>query len=207
MTSGSKILEDEAELYCTPPYLVKALLRREVFPGSIREPAAGRGDIARVLLECGYRDVHASDLHDWDFQLCEVEDFLESARESDSLVTNPPFRLKAEFLTHAKHLVRHKIALLLPVDFEYTRTFLKNHRSDAAFPWKAIYGFVQGIGWLRRVDRSGRRKVGWFVFERGYRGPVIRETIIFRQNKSIGGIKTIVPPETRSTIISTSRDA
>jgi hypothetical protein len=185
MMTELNTLEDVAELYCTPPYVVKALLKRETFPGSIWEPAAGEGDIVKILLECGYRDVQASDLHDWEFQPCRTEDFLKSTYESDSLVTNPPYSLKAKFLTHAKRLVRHKIAMLLPLDFEYTGCFLSHHRSDPTFSWKALYGFVQGIGWLKRTDRSGRRKVGWFVFERGYRGPVIRETIQFRPNRSV----------------------
>ena len=63
------------ELYCTPPHIVKALLKRERFPGMIWEPAAGQGHIVKVLLECGYRDVVASDLNDWGFRPCRIEDF------------------------------------------------------------------------------------------------------------------------------------
>ena len=178
-----KRLEDKAELYGTPPYITKALLKREFLPGLIWEPAAGLGDIVVVAQDCGYKDIRASDLHDWGFRLSEVEDFLTSTFVADTILTNSPFSKKKQFLAKAKHQARHKIALLLPVDFEYTRTFTEHHLHDAAFSWKALYAFPQGIGWLRRTDRSGRRKSGWFVFERGYEGPVIRETILFRPNK------------------------
>jgi hypothetical protein len=178
-----KRLEDKAELYGTPPYITKALLKREFLPGLISEPAAGLGDIVTVVEECGYTDLHASDLHDWGFRPCRIENFLTSTFTVDTIITNSPFSLKAKFLDQAKRQARRKIAMLLPVDFEYTRTFTEHHLHDAAFPWKALYAFPQGIGWLRRTDRSGRRKAGWFVFERGYQGPVIRETILFRPNK------------------------
>jgi len=79
--------------YCTPPHIVKALLKRERFAGSILEPAAGKGDIVQVLLECGYTDVLASDINNWGFP-CRREDFLASTIQSDSLITNPPFHLK-----------------------------------------------------------------------------------------------------------------
>lgn len=179
-----KTIEDQAELYGTPPYIVKALLKREQFPGTVWEPAAGKGDIVQVLRACGYTDVLASDLHDWGFQPCRTEDFLTSTLNSNCIVTNAPFSKKAEFLTRAKLLARTKIAMLLPVDFEHTRTFVEHHLRDAEFPWRALYAFPQGIGWLQRKDRSGRRKVGWFVFERGYRGQVIRESILFRPNSA-----------------------
>ena len=177
-----KSIEDIAELYGTPSYIVKALLKREFFPGVIWEPAAGNGDIVTTLQACGYSEVRASDLYDWGFRPCVFEDFLTSSYTSDCLVTNCPFSLKDEFVVQAKRLVRHKIAVLMPLDFEYTRTFVENHLRDSDFPFKAIYAFAQGVGWLRRTDRSGRRKVGWFVFDKAYQGPIIRETILFRPN-------------------------
>ena len=60
--------EHQKRLYCTPPHITKALLKREFFPGTIWEPAAGKGHIVQVLRECGYTDVVASDINDWGFQ-------------------------------------------------------------------------------------------------------------------------------------------
>jgi hypothetical protein len=177
--------EKKARLYCTPAHIVKALLKREFFPGSIWEPAAGRGDIVKVLQECGYERVLACDLNDWGFRPCTFEDFLRSELMSDSLVTNPPFDLKAEFVAHAKRRVRNKIALLMPVEFEYTVGFIGDE-ADRDFAWKALYTFPQSIKWLNVAATWGMVHVGWYVFERGYVGSVLREKIMFRRNKLAG---------------------
>ena len=174
--------ERSERLYCTPSHITKALLRREYFPGVVWECAAGRGDIVRVLQACGYADLIASDLNDWGFRPCVVENFLASRRTVDCVVTNPPFDLKNEFLRHAKKLARHKIALLLPITFELTRTFIREHERDNDFGWKALYVFPQSIPWLNTTERPGRYQFGWFVFQRGYRGPVLREKIRFDRN-------------------------
>jgi hypothetical protein len=176
--------ERQKRLYCTPCHITKALLKREFFPGSIWEPAAGRGDIVRVLQECNYPDVHSSDINAWGFQPCVIEDFLKSTRQADCLITNPPFHLKFQFLEQAKRLVRHKIALLLPVEFEYTMAFIKHHETDSIFPWKGLYVFPQSFRWLNMPEAWGKIRFGWYVFERGAVGEVVREKILFRRNKS-----------------------
>ena len=183
MSSVISAIERQQRLYCTPPHITKALLKRECFPGSIWEPAAGRGDIVKALLRCRYPDVMALDIYDWKFQPCRIQDFLTSTTESDCIVTNPPFDLKAQFLAQAKRLARHKIAMLFPVNFEYTMTFVHHHESDPDFPWKALYVFLQPIPWLNVTDPGGKMRFAWFVFERGYHGPVIRRKISFDRNK------------------------
>jgi hypothetical protein len=172
------------QLFCTPPHLVKALLKRESFPGTIWEPAAGEGHIVKVLRACGYDNIIASDLNNWGFRPCLLEDFLTSSRTSDSLITNPPFNRKRQFLKHAMRQVRRKIALLLPTDFEHTVEFVRHHETNQELPWKALYSFPQGIRWENVHDSWGKFKCGWFVFERGYTGPLIREKILFRRNRT-----------------------
>jgi hypothetical protein len=86
-------------------------------------------------------------------------------------------------LEHAKQIIRHKIALLLPVEFEYTMRFIQKHEYDETFPWKAIYAFPQSIRWLNLKDAWGKVHVAWYVFERGYLGDVHREKIRFQRNK------------------------
>jgi len=170
--------EKKSRLFCTPSHITKALLKRESFPGSISEPATGRGDIVDVLRQCGYSDIHASDIRAWGYP-CQVEDFLKSERPHDSLITNPPFHLKWDFLIQTKRLIRHKIALLLPLEAEYTKRFVREHQSDQDFPWKALYSFLEPIRWLNVRTPANKMKFGWFVFERGYRGHVLREKIGF----------------------------
>jgi hypothetical protein len=178
------VIEREKRLYRTPSHITKALLEREIFLGSIWESAAGKGDLATVLRECGYNDVRASDIHDWGFRPCGIEDFLTSKNRFDCLVTNLPYNLKWKFLAQAKRLIRHKIAMLLPLEAEYTKTFARLHQSDHNFPWKALYSFLERIPWVNLKNPGGKIKFGWFVFERGYRGSVLRETISFRRRQS-----------------------
>ena len=112
----SKIMNDferQKGLFCTPPHIVRALLDREKFPGLVWEPAVGKGHIVKVLLEYGYRDVLASDIFDWGFP-CKIEDFLESTNRVGSIITNPLFDIKWEFLAQAKKLAEAKIALRCP---------------------------------------------------------------------------------------------
>ncbi len=142
----SKIMDDferQKGLFRTPPHIVRSLLRREQFPGTVWEPAAGKGDIVRVLLEGGYREVLASDIYDWGFRPCRIEDFLTSSTRAASIITNPLFDLKWQFLAQAKRLADATIALLLPLDSEYRSPFLRYHESDTEFPWKALYAFTQ----------------------------------------------------------------
>jgi hypothetical protein len=176
------LTEKKARLYCTPSHITKALLKREFFPGSISEPAAGRGHIVRVLRECGYPDVHAADIKDWGLHHCRIEDFRISRQRFFCVVTNPPLNLKAEFLAHAKEIAACKIALLLPLTFQYTDLFIP-HECDEDFAWKALYVFPQPVRWLNVNATWGKLLMGWYVFERGYTGEVIREKIRFRRNK------------------------
>ena len=181
MSSLMNEMERRKGLYCTPPHIVKALLKRERFLGTIWEAAAGLGHIVKVLLECGYRDIVASDKNDWGFRPCRIEDFLTSTSSSDCIITNPWCKRKLPFLAQAKRLARHKIAYLLPVTTEYMKGF-RQHELDQDFAWKAIYVFPQPIGWLNVEDPGGKMHFAWFVFERGYVGPVLREKIRFKRN-------------------------
>lgn len=142
-----------------------------------------RAPVCAANITIGYGHVVASDINDWGFPCC-VEDFLASRRQADCIVTNPPFDLKKQFLTQAKRLARHKIAMLLPYDFECTVAFLNDHADDAEFPLKAVYGLPQAIPWHNVSSTWGRIKHAWFVFERGYSSDVIREYITFSRRGS-----------------------
>ena len=177
--------ERQQRLYCTPSHVTKALLKRERFPGSIWEPAAGKGHIVDVLQQCACHDVRATDINDWGFALDAIEDFLTSTHRADCIITNPPYHSKFDFLAQAKRLARRKIAMLMPVDMETTMTFVRHHQRDHDFPLKAIYGLPQAIPWENVTGTWGKQKHAWFVFERGYRGQVLREQIVFQRNKTI----------------------
>ena len=173
--------DDQDQLFCTPTHITDALLNREQFQGTILEPAAGMFHIVRALQAHGYADILAADIKDRGVGPCRIEDFLTSTIVVDNIITNPPYKLKGRVPGQAKLLARRKIAMLLPVDVEQSVDFFRNHRRDTNFPWKALYGFVQAIPWENLRGPWWRMRCGWFVFERGYEGPVIRESIMFRK--------------------------
>jgi hypothetical protein len=89
------------DVYETPPCAVEALLRAEPLPGHIWEPCCGSGRIAEVLRAHGHA-VTATDL------VADRIDFLMERRAPPgvgAIVTNPPFKLAAEFVRHGLALV------------------------------------------------------------------------------------------------------
>ena len=111
---------DSFDLFRTPPWSTRALvemLERLGAPnlgGSCWEPACGPGDMSRVLGD-RFASVRASDVFDHGGGH-EVQDFtdpdLRPAGE-DWIVTNPPFRLAAEFVFQARRLAFAGVALLV----------------------------------------------------------------------------------------------
>ena len=97
--------------YPTPRIAVESLLAAEpdVLNTMVRvwEPAAGDGNIVRVLRDNGI-PVIASDIERYSFALHFVGDFLQQTQApvgTAVLVTNPPYRLAAQFAEHALTLV------------------------------------------------------------------------------------------------------
>lgn len=97
----------------TPPIATELLMEVEGFDGGIWEPACGRGAISKVLAQHGYR-VRSTDLIDRGFGTADVN-FFEQKVRVDNIVTNPPYSLFCEFISHALRLARRKVALLLPL--------------------------------------------------------------------------------------------
>ena len=93
----------------TPPWATRALCAwaagRGMIPplAEVREPAANRGHMARVLAEYFDR-VHASDIHDYGAGY-PVADYLFGPPPAPTMwtITNPPFRLAAQFIARARH--------------------------------------------------------------------------------------------------------
>lgn len=59
MLGSSGYKRRHGDLYATEPWVTRALLSRVRFRGPVWEPAAGRGDMVRVLQDAGY-EVYAS---------------------------------------------------------------------------------------------------------------------------------------------------
>jgi hypothetical protein len=90
----------ELDYYPTPPDVTHALMRFLNLPAcTIWEPACGDGAMARVLAQYGH-NVISSDIRHTGFGEGGV-DFLASTRACTAVITNPPFNVSGEFISHA----------------------------------------------------------------------------------------------------------
>ena len=177
VTVGRRISDrhNPADYFATPAPVTRLLLDHEPFDNDkpILEPAAGEARaIDRVLRERGHQTV-CFDLHGIG---AERRDFLSLTDRYHALITNPPFSLHLQFVAHAKQIIDHKIALLLPLNY---LTGAKRHAEiweDREFPLARVHVLSRGVNFMKG-DVHGDRfhpaqlYLGWFVFERGYEGP------------------------------------
>lgn len=167
------------DLYETPPCATEALLRVERIPECVWEPACGPGAIVRVLREAGHR-VYATDLVDYgcpdsnngyDFLMERHPDFFIGA-----VVTNPPFKLANEFVSHALVLGIPKIIMLLRLAFiesERRRAILDGGHLARVHVFRNRLPMMHRAGRGTQVAKtnSSAMAFAWFVWDRDHRGP------------------------------------
>lgn len=158
---------DPYDFYPTPPWATKALLVKEAFGRDVWEPACGDGAISDVLKQAGYR-VNSSDIVDRGYG--RVEDFLRSKKRSESIVTNPPFKLAEEFVRKALAVTTFKVAMLLRLSFLETQ---QRYRLFQETPLETVYVSSRRLSLYKggiEVLSSGAVAYAWFVWRHGYRG-------------------------------------
>jgi hypothetical protein len=170
------------DLYETPAVAVKALLRAEQLPRYIWEPACGPGSIVRVLREAGHT-VFATDLVDYncpdsvsgrDF-LMEWASMWSMPYQCEAIVTNPPFKLAAEFVERALELSPRVVMLLRLAFMESTR---RNPILDGGHLAR-VHVFRNRLPMMHRAGRgtqvaktnSSAMAFAWFVWDREHQGP------------------------------------
>jgi hypothetical protein len=168
--------------YPTPAIAVESLLdaEPEIAHAIVFEPAAGAGNIVRVLRAHGIPCV-ARDLVKRGFPLDRTSNFLRCRRAPPgctAIVTNPPYRLAEQFAAHALALVPD-VFLLLRLAFieSVRRTALLEHSG-----LRAVHVFRRRLPRMHRDGWRGPRAsssmcFAWFCWRRGYRGPVILDRI------------------------------
>jgi hypothetical protein len=173
---GRHALADRGhDLYETPGEAVHALLRAERLPHRIWEPACGPGAIVRVLRATGH-DVVATDLVDYGCPDSSSRiDFLMEHRAPEgveAVLTNPPFRLATEFVTHALELVPLTIVLLRLAFLESERRsgILDEGKLARVLPFRNRLPMMHRDGWTG-PRASSSVAFAWFVFDRDHQGP------------------------------------
>lgn len=162
------------DLYETPDVAIAALCQSRTLPQKIWEPACGPGQIVRFLRGAGH-DVVATDLVDYGCEQSQARrDFLMERSAPDgvqAIVTNPPFKLAEQFVTHAKSLVPETHMLL-------RLAFLEGLRWQRGLSegLERVSIFAPRLPFMHRHDYDGPRHsnsgmpFAWFSWLRGYKG-------------------------------------
>jgi hypothetical protein len=170
------------DLYETPRVATEALLRCERIPLCVWEPAAGRGAIVNVLRRS--HTVIASDLIDYGHGFDTV-DFLKTTRMPEGcecILTNPPFKIAEQFISHALDLCP-RVYMLLKLAFLEGGTGRQNkHRLRARvldeIPPARIHVFDRRLplmhrdGWEGHKSNSGM-SFAWWAWDRNHNGPTV----------------------------------
>ena len=187
------------DFYATPFWATEALLNAVSVKGSILEPAAGQGHIAKVLKErLPESEVVATDLVEREDRfgvgIVPGIDFLALGYQQDlfgngnflygkrfdNVITNPPFSKAIEFVNTALEIANDKVMMFLKIQFlesQERKAFLQNS------PLKYIYVFSNRVSVLNNgeeTDENGKKWsslmcFAWFIWEKGYKGePILR---------------------------------
>jgi hypothetical protein len=167
------------DLYETPPEATRALLKVEALPRYIWEPACGRGAIVNELRGAGHQVV-ASDAVDYGIPITAPGywgiDFLQertAPARTEMILTNPPYRLAAQFVRHALELCPRVVMLLRLAFLESTG------RTDILEGGKLarLHIFRNRLPMMHRHNWQGPRATSaipfaWFVWDAAHSGPV-----------------------------------
>jgi hypothetical protein len=165
----------------TPEIAVKTLLSREAFHTNVWEPANGYGDITFPLEDAGY-DVFTSDIFRWHKSTHTQRSFFDFTRlpygDDYDIITNPPFKLANQFVTHSHKLLRKggRLALLLRLQFLEGIT-----RRETIFdvnPPYIVYVYSFRLPRMHRFDydEAGSTSMlafAWMIWEKGYKGSTV----------------------------------
>lgn len=164
------------DLYETPPEATLALLRAEILPHWLWEPAAGRGAIVNVLREAGHT-VIASDLVNYG---CPSHfgrrDFLMELKAPDgceAIVTNPPFKLAEQFVAHALELCP-RVVMLLRLAFlesDRRRPILDTGHLARVHVFRKRLPMMHRDEWLGPKIHNSGMAFAWFAWDRAHSGP------------------------------------
>lgn len=150
---------DSLDDFPTPPWATRALCAELVAMGEplhlqhVWEPACNRGHMARPLGEY-FDHVHATDVHDygWPGQ-AGVADFLidwaADAPDVDWVITNPPFRLAADFIHQGLRYARRGVAVFVRTAFvegeERYRTLFRDRPECVLMPFVERVAIWRGV--------------------------------------------------------------
>ena len=160
---------EENDFYPTPDNATQSLLDRQKFDGNIWECACGNGAMSKLMINNGY-DVYSSDLIDRGYGETEI-DFLQSTKQVDNIVTNPPFNLATEFTTHAFTLARKKVVMLSKIS--YLEGIKRREQIFNKKKLEKVLIFSRRVPFKKESSNKlagGLMAFGWFIYDVNYNG-------------------------------------
>ena len=160
---------EENDFYPTPDNATQSLLDRQKFDGNIWECACGNGAMSKLMINNGY-DVYSSDLIDRGFGETGI-DFLQSTKQVDNIVTNPPFNLATEFTTHAFTLARKKVVMLSKIS--YLEGVKRREQIFNKRKLEKVLIFSRRVPFKKESSNKlagGLMAFGWFIYNVNYNG-------------------------------------
>ena len=178
MLGNSGFERVDGDRYYTEAWVTRALLDAIKFRGTIWEPACGRGDMADVLTDYGYK-VMISDIAG-DSQGCKhaaKADFLTHSSPGDelfSIVTNPPYTLAEEFVRHALKLTERRggmVAMLFRNEYDCAATRRDLFEREAFAAKLVLTKRPKWLDALAQHSASPRHNFSWYVWDHDHSGP------------------------------------
>jgi hypothetical protein len=195
--SRGRLKEAVDDFYPTPPTMTEQLLRYErTFFGTVWEPAAGQGHMVNVLRQHGC-NVYASDFKDYGFALDGVKDFrlCELPEGVNHIVTNPPYSISDEFVSHALDIVPNGGRVAMLVRLQFLESVGRYERFFGPRPPARVHVFVKRESIYKdgiKQENSGAICYAWIVWEKNDDGsfvtPCVLNWIDNRTKENEGGL-------------------
>lgn len=145
------------------------------------ECAAGEGHMVKALKDVG-AEVYATDIHEYDYPLDGLHDFLSPQRPKwrfDGIITNPPGgprnKTAEQFIVRGLELIADGgfLALLLPVDFNSAKTRRHLFADCPLFAAKIVLN--NRLVWFEHPEKKPAPKEwhAWFIWKRANPQPVL----------------------------------
>ena len=160
---------EKDDFYPTPPQATQSLLDRQKFEGNIWECACGNGAMSEVLIKNGY-NVYSSDLINRGYGETGF-DFLQSTKQVDNIVTNPPFNLATEFTTHSFKLAKKKVVMLSKIS--YLEGIKRREQIFNQRKLEKVLIFSRRVPFKKESTNKlagGLMAFGWFIYDVNYNG-------------------------------------
>jgi len=166
---------DPNDYYATPAPIVRLLLDHEEFDrkSSILEPCVGKARVIETVLRAeGFERITCSDIAG---NGTEQRDFFDITDHHDVVLTNPPFNRHVDWVVHAKRIARHKIALLMPLNYLTGADRHDRIWKDEEFPLARVLVLNRGISFMgdpfaERLEAT-QLYCAWYIWDRAHKGP------------------------------------